>query len=302
MTGKPMSRATAIAWSTSSVTPAHPGMVLTCVCVCACKWVGRQDGGVHEGDRRAQEAPRASLRLCAGMHHPCGPGIALRAAAEPSSPPWPTMAAAANFLLSTLSPIFSMAKVGGPTHVAPADSTALANTGFSLKKPGGGGEGEGVPDVRRRGRARAPGEGDNHTNHPTGVWLPRLVHGTNCEYPGTPRQSVTLKTQLAKPSLKRAAMHTDHNRGVQHPPRSSAPPPGWHSCSGSWRWRRGGPACTGQVQGAEAPEMPARSQPLSSCNQFLHSCSRRQRRVARLTTHTASSAKRACTAAASAVL
>lgn len=150
MTGKPMSRATAIAWSTSSVTPAHPGMVLTCVCVCACKWVGRQDGGVHEGDRRAQEAPRASLRLCAGMHHPCGPGIALRAAAEPSSPPWPTMAAAANFLLSTLSPIFSMAKVGGPTHVAPADSTALANTGFSLKKPGGGGGGGG-----RSGRSAA---------------------------------------------------------------------------------------------------------------------------------------------------
>lgn len=30
MTGKPMSRATAMAWSASSVTPAHPGMVLTC--------------------------------------------------------------------------------------------------------------------------------------------------------------------------------------------------------------------------------------------------------------------------------
>lgn len=48
----------------------------------------------------------------------------------------PTVAAAANFLLSTLSPIFSMAKVGGPTQVAPADSTAFANAGFSLRKPG----------------------------------------------------------------------------------------------------------------------------------------------------------------------
>lgn len=68
-------------------------------------------------------------------------GCLLATQRTPPPRPAPTAAAAANFLLSTLSPIFSIAKVGGPTQVAPADSTALANTGFSLRKPGQGLEG-----------------------------------------------------------------------------------------------------------------------------------------------------------------